>query len=428
MCLSPRRLLAATLLVPAVAVAGPGDGIQLGGDATLSPRIAAGFEYRTNVYREEVDPEGGGWLRLAPGLTLGASSKKNEVVLDGEWELQKYLFVESTDVLSSGDQVKRLDRFDNFTVDFRGDFLKDRKVGLQLSNTSLLRSTSTDADYSDAPFATQFRDELEGGLRLTPSKALTSEIHGSYAYDEFRLPPVGDAKPEVFNQRHTYGPVLTGRYAFLPRTAWVLDARVLLFNWTENVVAANPADPGGESELNKPDSTHVKVKTGIQGQYTDKVSADLLVGYGVALYDEAGAGGAEAADAAADVTGLDGLLLEAQVRYRTTEKTLLGLGYRRDFMDSWVTNYIRYDYVFAQFSGTVAKSFRPLIRYGIRLEDYQGDLPRNDVVNRLDLGLDWLAQDWAVVGATVGWQQRASSLDDLEYDDVRVGLHATLTY
>jgi hypothetical protein len=428
MSLSVRRLLPATLLVPGVALAAPGDHISLGGDVTLAPRIAAGFEYRTNVYRQEIDPKGGGWLRLAPGLNLSAGSPKNEVAFDAEWELQKYLFVEATDDLTSGEQVKRLDRFDNFAIGFEGAFLKDRKVGLDLSNTASLRSTTADADYSDAPFTSQFRDELEGGLRLAPSKALSANVHGMYAYDEFRLPPEGDAKADVFNRRNTYGPILAGRYAFLPRTSWTLDARLLVFNWQENVLYANPASPSDDAELNKPDSTHVKIKTGLEGQYTERLFADASVGYGVGLYNEAGAGGAEASEAAADVTGLDGLLLAAQIRYKTTDKTLLGIGYRRDFMDSWVTNFIRYDYVYAQFSGTVAQSFRPLVRYSVRLEDYQGDTPRNDVVNRLDAGLDWIAQNWAVVGATVAWQQRASSLDDIEYDDVRIGLHASFTY
>ena len=410
-------------------MAAPGEHIRLGPDATMAPRLATAFEYRSNVYRQEIEPEGGGWLRFAPGLAIGAESDKNQVIFDGEWELKKYIFVESTDQLSSGEQVKNLDRFDNFAIDFDGSFLKDRKVGFELHNLATLRSTASDADYSAAPFTVQLRDELSGGLRASPSKALTVNVLGDYAYDEFRTPPVGDAKPEIFNRRHTYGPVFTGKYAFLPRTSWIVDARLLFFDWVDNVIAANPASPTGEAELNKPDSTHIKVKTGIEGQYTEKLFADVVVGYGVGIYDEANAGGTEAlVDAAADVGGLDGLLLAAQIRYKVTEKTLAALGYRRDFMDSWATNYIQYDYVFAQFSGTVAKSLRPSIKYSIRLEDYQGDTPRADVVNRFDVGLDWAAQDWAVLGAGVGWQQRASDLADVEYDDVTIGLHATFTY
>ncbi len=399
--------------------AAPGDHVRVG-DLSVAPRIEAGFTYRSNVYRQEVDPNGGGMLSLAPGVDLTLNSDHHDFKLGGTWELRKWIAVEqdADDALSASS----LDRVDNFSVDLGAGLFKDRPVGFEIDNHLSLRSTTTDLDYADAPFTVQFREEFEGGLRMTPSSALEIKARGLASYDDYRVPVFNGEGFESYNARTAYGPKLSSRYLFLPRTAWTLGADVVWFDWRDN--APSLGDTGGTTTsaaavLEKPDSTQIKFRTGIAGQVTEKVSVDLNAGYGVSSFKDA---------AAPPVGGLDGLLLGAQIRYALTEKNTVSLGYRRDFQDSWVANFIRYDYLYAQYAGRVG-DFRPSVSYGVRFEEYQSSAaPRNDIVNRLGVGGDYVLTDWASLGAGLAWTQRASSVTERSYDDVEVNLKARFVY
>lgn len=418
-------LLITLVGVSGVAQAAPGDHVRVG-DLSIAPRIEAGFSYRTNVYRESVDVNGGGLLTLTPGVDLVASSDSHEFKLGGEWELRKYLAVEKD--ASKDLSASELDRIDNFRVQLGIKAFKDRMVGVDLDNLTSLRSTTADIDYSDAPFTIQFRDEVEGGLRLTPSSALQVLVHGRYSYDDYRVPSL-DEGFESFNQRNAYGPVASARYLFLPRTAWVTNAEAIWFDWRDNApaldVGGTTTTTGGGTVaptdgLTKPDSTQVKVRTGLDGQVTDKVFVNLLAGYGFVGFD---------AGTVSTFGGLDGLLLNGQVRYAVTENNSVSVGYRRDFMDSWAADFLRYDYVYAQYAGKVA-DFRPSLSYGVRFEEYgdEGGAARSDIVNRLAGGTDYLMADWATLSVGASWSQRASDAVDLSYDDVEAHLLAKFVY
>ncbi|MCA9488861.1 MAG: hypothetical protein KC621_03040, partial [Myxococcales bacterium] len=111
----------------------------------------------------------------------------------------------------------------------------------------------------------------------------------------------------------------------------------------------------------------------------------------------------------------------------STQGSAVSVGYVKDFRSSFFTNYVAMNQVFAQFKGQFDQ-FEPSLRYELRFEDYEGEVGRNDIVNRIIGGVAWNAADYASVSGNLSWQQRASSLDNVEYDDVGLGLVAKFRY
>ena len=228
------------------------------------------------------------------------------------------------------------------------------------------------------------------------------------------------------NNRNTYGPTLDVKWDFFPHTAVVFHTHYDLNRWGQN--SLDSLD-GALGDISVPNSSHFKATLGLEGRFTAKLYADLILGYGFALYDEASVAGAVAA-AAADLSGIDGLLVKTQLRYRITPETEASVGYRRDFTDSFFTNYVTYDHLYAQFAANIA-DIRPRIRYSLRFEGYEGQVTRNDVVNSLDLGADYDFRKWGQVNAGFNWTQRAIAeqiYQDAEYDEFRFDVGATFTY
>ena len=80
------------------ALAAPGDHIRAG-DVELVPDIDLGGEFRTNVYRSEVDAVPAANFRIAPGLLVAAEGDDHDFRLGGEWVLRKYFFVGDNDAV-----------------------------------------------------------------------------------------------------------------------------------------------------------------------------------------------------------------------------------------------------------------------------------------------------------------------------------------
>ena len=437
------------LVFSMTAQAAPGDHIRAG-DATIAPDIDLGFQYRTNSYRSDDDPVGGGNLRISPGLNVSLDTPMNELVVAGEWQIYKYLFVAPTAAeQASGIDLPttNLDRFNDFNVIADLDALKQDVVGILLHEQASLRNNQADNIGSDTPFTTQIRNEMGGALRVSPGPALGIALGADWAHDDFKMSAVGDTR-DLFNRRNAYGPTLNVKWDFFPRTAMVIKGDYLLYRWSENTIFGADASTfvgssttatgttGANDTLDVllPNSNHLKLQTGIQGRFTKKAFLDLLVGYGTAIYDEAtvdaGVLAAHANAAEVDLTGLNGLLATVQVRYKIAEETEFSMGYKKDFADSFFTNYVAYDQVYAQLSASVA-DVHPMVRYSLRLENYGGDVTRTDLLNRFEIGASYDLQDWASLSSAVNWQQRGvaqAEYASVEYDDVTVNFMGTFTY
>jgi len=419
-------MLIGLLLSSSTAVAGPGDHIRVGA-FELAPTVAMGSEFRSNVYRSEDDAVPAANLDLATGLGLSADGDDHQFDLGGLWELRKFFFVGPQQVGAErprGQRISALDRFDSGNARFGLDSFRRSRVGVTLHDDVALQNTTADAEYADLPYTTHFRNALGGGLRLSPSPAFSITPGGNWSYDDFRIPRVANERDRTLNERHTYGPDLDVEWRFLPRTALVLDGSFELNDWATNLLDAEDEE---EEDIEIPDSRFVKVRGGIDGQFTRRLFAKAIVGYGVAAYQ------GTSARARRGVSGIDGLLVRFSLRYDLTQPTddrpgsRISGGYTKDFNDSFFTNYLALDAFDLGYTGRFGR-FEPRLAYSLRFERYEGELQRSDLVNRLDLEIATPLRDWARLSIGGWWQQRASDMANVEYDDFHFRLSTRFSY
>ncbi len=194
-----------------------------------------------------------------------------------------------------------------------------------------------------------------------------------------------------------------------------------------------------------PDSQHLKMVAGLRGRITRWLVLNATAGYGSGVYDEesvsadadSGCDGlALELDATAngfdsDAVGLDGLLLTLGATVDTEVgfgQLRVGATYRKDFVDSYFTNYNAFNQVAAFIEADFGRSLTGGVRTSIRFEDYHGEIERNDILLRL--GTEWGVHftQWATLSATAFWTERASNHADVQYDDVEFALLGTFTY
>lgn len=425
----PIALIAALVLTVTPAWAGPGDHIRAG-SATLMPQLDLGLAYDNNVYRAATDPITGGHLAVSPSLRLLVDTEQNTFELAGNWDIRKYLFL-GTDVPEKPEMIRAVDRYNDFDVGAKFDLLRQESVGIVIEEQVTLRNNETDRGVLANPFLTQVRNRLGGGVRVSPGDALDVIPGAAWAYDDFRIADERAFRTR-FNSRHTYGPTLDTTWSFFPRTALVLRGDAMWHWWQQNTVPVFDPLTGAAGALAVPDSLHVKAQTGIEGRFTEHLFVDLVGGYGTATYEPSETGGIPAD--AANVRGADGILATAQLRYRVArgpENAFdVSVGYQRDFLDAFFSNYVVYNQMQAQANANL-RGVRPHLSYGIRFEEYSGAVMRHDILNRFEGSLGYEFQEWGMIAASTAWQQRAIREDayqSAEYDALTVALTSTWTY
>jgi len=402
------------LMAGASASAAPGDHLRAG-DAVITPSLGVGFEYRTNAFRSDSQAQGTGALRIAPGLAVTAESPQVLFAFDGKYALRKYLFLANPNNVGQAEisrQISNLDRFNAFNVSADLQALRDRQISLRLNDTAVLRNNPNDSvPDSDDPYATQFRNSLTGGIVGRPGPALSFDLGGTWRYSTFFVPS-GVEQRDPLNSRNSFGPTLNIKYAFLPRTAYVVEARFTVNQW------ATPTATLGDQSFPTPNSQHLQALTGVQGRISERLRLVLKGGYGTAWYADGN-----------NLSAVNGLLLAMQADYDATKQHQITLGYRKSFIDSFFTNVAAHNSLYARWSGQYGERLSSNLTYGLRFENYDGEVvQRNDIVNQLRFALNYKANDWVTPSLSGGWLGRSSSDAIVEYNDVRVLLGATFQY
>ena len=410
---------------PGIAWAGTSESEDGKSKKFFSPGIGLSFDYRTNVYRSEQEAIPAGALFLVPSFEVGVVTPQTDWSLDGSSGLRKFLVVgepEATSGVERAQRLTNLDTYNEFNVGGDLEVLRGNPVGVQVTERGTLRNNSADKDYALAPFTSQFRNRATGAMRLSPGEALS--IYGGvvHLYDAFRTP--SSEGLVRFNNRETFGPTADLKWSFFPRTYWVVRGSYEEVRWVDTVVEVTDSESVGtlQNELALPDSNHFKVRAGIEGQFTSKVYFDFLVGKGTAIYDPASAPVNKIdMSLGSSVEGADGLLIATQLRYQPTKKTRLSFSYRKDFLDAFFTNYVKFDVFQASITGDYG-SVLPTLSYTTRVETYEGDIFRKDILSRLRGGFGVRLAESTRMDLGLGWQQRASSDVKVEYDDFNVSL------
>lgn len=376
-----------------VAHAEPGEHIQAG-SATITPELDLGVEFRTNVRRDETEETPGANVRVAPGVTVDLSTPQTDFSLGGEYELRKYF----------GD-LSRYDRFNDFRVDADLNAGKQQALGLKLGNHAVLRNLDV-ANSSQDPFNTQLRNSLNGLVVARPGPVLDIGVGGLWTLDDYRLPG-NDGSARKYNTRNAVGPQWEVQWRFFPRTAVVLEGSYQLNRWAENSVAG----------VNLPNSNFFRLLAGMRGRLTERVVLIAMLGYGSGKYTDDNS-----------VAGLAKLLAQAQLKYTLSPGRVIEVGYIKDFEDSYFTNYLTYNRVFARFDGRIGSRAGLLVGASLIPESYTGDVTRNDLRIRGEADFRYHIQDWASITSGVWYNQRASDDSGVEYKDVNIHVLGTFTY
>ncbi len=417
-----------------VAHAGAGDHIRVG-EAEIVPSLTVGMRWQSNPYYDEdvdflptVEQDLYGLLALNPAAAVVVSLDGPDVALsvDAAW----------TPFIALDPGTQNLTRVADGQFGASFDILPRSRVGFNLLEDFDVSTRSANMEEATDAFNRHLGSTTTGLLSIRPGAALDIDLGGRFSFDDYDVPPQGNAAQNAnYNSRIAGGPTLNVQWAFFPKTAIVVKGGANFFNWSENLVDATGGDIRTDSignELAVPDGWGWRAQAGLIGRFTERIVLNALVGYGQLKYNEdsvTGGGDPTATGFDQDTSGIEGLLLTAEVSATPLLGHNLTGGYRKDFEDSWFTNYVHYHYVFGRYSAELGRGLGTQLEAGYRREQYRGEISRDDDVVRARAGLQYNAADWLDIGLNVTWARRASvGNSEIEYDNVIFDVGITGTY
>jgi hypothetical protein len=436
------------LVASSLALAEPGEHIKIGEIGTFEPAIGVGVEFRSNAFLSVGAAQSSRPADAAvpafnflftPSFALHLATPKVNFDMDGRYELRKYF---------GEDLASRLDRFSDFNAGARLSVLPKGVVGFALREKAALRNRASDNRFFDNALLSQFRNDLGGDLIFRPGPEFDIALGVDWGYHDYRVPRSNG--PEGLNNRNTAAPRLELNWRFFPRTAFVVDATYQAHRWQSNWIPTNQNEEADRTYgrfLAMPDSDHVKVMSGIRGRLTPNFVLVAMVGYGGGFYNEAsvidqataeGTTGAEsdaeAAGFGTNVSATDGILVllrsEVDYGYHDRKKfgVKFGVQYRKDFQDSFFTNYIHQHHISLDAHALLGRYVSLDGRAGVRVENYEGEVTRRDIFWNIDGDVVFHPTAWFDIDAGVGWVQRASSQTEIQYDNVSANVTMTFSY
>jgi len=454
-------IVLASLHLPSMALAAPGESLTLGGFA-VAPSLNSAFEYRSNAYLSdgvinEVRPALAFVFR--PEVQLQRESSTDVMSVRGAWNMRKFIDVEPED----GTNTANLDRWRDMDLDVAVDLRKESRVGVRLDDHFEVISTPAQLESATRDTDANIRltsNDVRGGLVVRPGSAFEVGLLGNLGLDRYDVPEVlAETGNPNLNNRQSYGPVLDVRWKFLPRTSVVLRGTMNWLDWENNLVNAVGPDVAAAGApygtfIGKPDATKWHVATGLRGQVTERFALVSELGFGQMTYDEtsvsasgnaaasgeAGAAGEESF--ARDLSGFgEGFTANLLLRYGfggvlgDNPRHALSVGYKRDFQDAFFTNYVVFNSVSARYTGHLGSRLTVDSEASARLDDYYGEVSRTDLVLRARAGANWRPAPESRLGLALGlgWNERACGDADCEsggfygvqYDDFYGNLGAT---
>lgn len=419
------------------AYAVPGGHVHLG-NAVLIPDLDIGAEYHTNAFRSESEPVGAANLRISPGFAVEAKGPQVRFAAQGEYKIRKYF----------QSQFVNLDRYSDFSFSGQLHAREKQTVGFTGIWTADMHNLPVDRG-GIAPFSTRFRNHLSPAI-VVRGGAVQFMGQLTWDFDDYQSAAgaqysTTDPGVRGLNRRNTGRVDGELSWMFLPRTAFVLSAEYGYLFWEDNwLLAVNTSDGtpvidlGGHLAL--PNSTEYRLQAGFRGRITNRLVLSLQGGYGRAIYDEESVlrdasdeGGEETAyedgDAfTVDVTGSQRYVGSAQLIYEVATDSFFTLGVTRNFQDSWFSNFLHYNHVYANFSARMGPHLGAKLGFSGRQESYFGEISRSDVMLRTSGDVSYYLDKWASLTVGAAWDERASDQATAEYDDVMVFVYTTWTY
>ncbi len=435
----------ACMVCASAGYAQPGDHIRVG-DAQITPTFTVGGEYHTNIYLAEIDPTSAFGIKINPDIAIGLDGANVKMKLGAGLTSQVYF------------GFPNLNRWADPDISFDLDLFPKALIGLKLGESFGIQTRVSDSDTTEDAYIKRTFNDIEGMVSVHPGAALNIDLGGGWTY--WNINPVGgDSLDEeiisysYLNERHAYGPRLEAKWAFFPRTAIIVDGTFEVFDWIHNLTEVSLAAGGDSSEADTneygcytaiPDGYDWKFNAGLAGKVTDKVTMNMILGYGQAVYNENSVGEYLSSknvnldetcstenETDASATGFDqdltsfsqGLLANINMRMAPTDRQVITIAYKKDFKDSYFSNYVAYNYFYGSFQQKIGNKLAFTAEGGFRLENIVGEVNRKDDVIRLMGKGTYDVAPWMSTTLWVSWDERASAdrnHPEIEYDDITV--------
>jgi len=418
-------------------LAEPGDHIGTG-TVEIAPSVTVSTHHRNNVYLQE--GELGGGQATTPGTALVVNPN-----IGVEWDDPNVLFrsglaYTATQYLQS--EVSNLNRYNDVDVSGHLDLVRRGLIGLSFQDRFKINGYESEAQKADDPYIQTIGNRGSGRFNIRPGPSLEISLGGDFSSTAYDTPNSGDYVRAGQNDRVAYGPGLEMKWHFLPKTAVVFEWESEQFDWSNNFVGSsgNLGQDVGDF-LGVPDGSLMRTRGGLRGRVTQKLVLRMLAGYGTADYDELTVSSETTSDTEpeSDISqgfGVDlgfptGLLAEIDLEYTPRESQSVSIKYRRDFEDVFFTNFVVFNRFQVNYDGQFAGRYVLSASSTLRLENYQGEVTRQDIRLLNAVGLQYSATKYLVVNLGTRWRRRVSvagEYPDIEYDDLDVHAGMTLTY
>jgi hypothetical protein len=294
-------------------------GLLVGQGARLHAGVGTEFGYDSNVFFQ---PSGGlssALLRVVPFADLnnqltaagsgGAATFATAVSYDLSANLQyRHLFSDNSQIDTSGIR-------DTFSPSVSGflDFSQAQHLGFSVSDAF---ARTEDAPYVPGQTAIlRYANQASAQIRWSPGGG---RLQGILRYNNRLDLLEGDYRAD---RTITNEGLLDVSWRWLPKTALFVSVEQGAIRYLD------------DSQSNR-DSNPLRVRAGIRGLVTEKVSAGLSAGFSDGFYRDN-----------VNPSGIDQLGGHADISYRPTQLTSMSLGYQHDFQNSIIGHYYNVDLV-----------------------------------------------------------------------------------
>ncbi len=303
------------------------------GTFMILPHLRFGYGYSSNVFNMDdtqwESPIGAHYIRVAPGFDI--TSKKGRdlgIKLGAKANWDQYV--------SDKEAVKEQSNL-GANILARVTFFQNSAVSLILQER--FRRALEPRNFESSRNFNRNVNKVGGGLRFKPGGgALEMKVMYNFASDFF-TDVDADWGDVLFHDVS-----LTGTWKFFPFTALVFDANYQRRSYLSD-------NQGRYGELT--DSTPLRVRLGVNGFITKKLSMLLMVGYGNSFHEKH----TVAAGATTNPNENDSFNMavgEARLSYKFSPNTIVQGGYRYDFADSLFSNYTEYHKINLNFLQRIA--------------------------------------------------------------------------
>jgi hypothetical protein len=299
----------------------------------IFPTLGLGYSFNSNLFNSDdtawESPTSAQMLRIGPGLRIASKNPQN-VALDlsaaAHWD---QYFGDSEAVTEQS----------NLGADMhaKAAFFQQSAISLVLEDR--FRRALERRGYESTKNFNRNVNAVGAGIVFKPGGGAL-ELKAGYAFNsDFFTDMNQDWGDLLFHEVK-----VNGSWKFFPFTALVLDA-----NWQVRNYLADGQGRYGELT----DSTPLRVRVGLNGFITKKLSAMILVGYGNSMHDKHDVP-AGATTNPNENDSFNMAIGEARISYKFSPNTIVQGGYRYDFADSIFSNYSEYHRINVNFLQRIA--------------------------------------------------------------------------